>query len=259
MTDTLTTEIDGQGVATVTLNLPDSRNALSGAMIGELTEAAEHLGADPSIRAVVLRGAGKVFCAGGDLTWMKAQIAATRAERIAEATRLADMFGRLNEMPKPLIVRIHGGAFGGGVGLACVADVAVAAEGTTFGLTETKLGLIPATISPYVIARMGEGRARQVFMSSRTFDADEAVRLGIVARVVPEPELDDAVRAEVEPFLHVAPGAVAASKRLARELGPRIDAQVVAATILRLADTWEGDEAAHGIDAFLSRTKPRWA
>ncbi|MEC8275188.1 MAG: enoyl-CoA hydratase-related protein, partial [Pseudomonadota bacterium] len=182
--DTLEVRIDERGVASVTLNLPDQRNALSAAMIGELTHVARALGGSEDVRAVVLSGAGKVFCAGGDLNWMTAQIKADRATRMAEARKLALMLQALNEMPKPLIGRIHGAAMGGGIGLACVCDSAVADEATRFGLTETRLGLIPATIGPYVIARMGEGKARRVFMSARLFDAAEALELGIIARRV---------------------------------------------------------------------------
>ncbi|WP_299815075.1 crotonase/enoyl-CoA hydratase family protein [uncultured Jannaschia sp.] len=256
---TLDIRTDDRGVAYVTLNVPDKRNVLSATMIAELTDMAGTLGAAEHTRAIVLAGAGKVFCAGGDLTWMKAQIEADRETRMREARKLAMMLNALNEMPTPLIGRLHGGAFGGGVGLACVCDVALAAEGTKFGLTETRLGLIPATIGPYVIARMGEGVARRVFMSARLFEAAEAAELGLVARAAPEADLDAAVEAEVAPYLSVAPGAVGRAKALARSLGPRIDAAVIDATIARLADTWETDEAAHGIDSFLGKTTPRWA
>lgn len=254
--ETLDVDLDARGVAQLRLNLPDKRNSMSGQMIADLAHAASALGASDGVRAVVLSGAGKVFCAGGDLNWMKAQIAADRAGRIEEATKLAMMLKALNEMPKPLIGRIHGGAFGGGVGMACVCDVAVAEAGTKFGLTETRLGLIPATIGPYVVARMGEGKARRVFMSSRVFGADEARDLGIVAKVADN--LDAAVEDEVAPYLSVAPDAVASAKALARALGPRIDEAVIRETIERLADTWEGEEASHGIEAFLGKTAPRW-
>lgn len=257
--ETLDVREDSRGVAYVALNLPEKRNALSGQMIADLTEMARTVGASRETRAVVLSGAGKTFCAGGDLTWMQAQIAADRAGRMAEARKLAMMLKALNEMPVPLIGRIHGAALGGGVGMACVCDVAIAAEGTKFGLTETRLGLIPATIGPYVLARMGEGRARRVFMSARVFGAAEAADLGIVAKAVPDDDLDAAVEAEVAPYLSVAPGAVGAAKALARALGPRIDEAVIDDTIRRLADTWEGEEAAHGIAAFLDKTPPRWA
>ena len=257
--DTLGVRIDDRGVACVTLNLPDQRNALSAAMIAELTHVARALGGSEDVRAVVLSGAGKVFCAGGDLNWMTAQIKADRATRMAEARKLALMLKALNEMPKPLIGRIHGAAMGGGIGLACVCDSAIADEATRFGLTETRLGLIPATIGPYVIARMGEGKARRVFMSARLFDAAEAHELGIIARRVSGAALDEAVEAEVAPYLSVAPGAVAAAKAHARSLGLKIDEAVIEDSIQRLADTWEGEEAAHGVAAFLNKEDPDWA
>lgn len=257
--NTLEVRIDDRGVASVTLNLPERRNALSAAMIEDLTAAADALGGSKAVRAVVLSGAGKVFCAGGDLNWMTAHIKADRVTRIAEARKLALMLNALNEMPKPLIGRIHGAAIGGGIGLACVCDSVIADEATRFGLTETRLGLIPATIGPYVIARMGEGKARRVFMSARLFDAAEALDLGIIARRVSGAELDEAVEAEVVPYLSVAPGAVAAAKAHARSLGAGIDEAVIEDSIQRLADTWEGEEAAHGVAAFLNKEDPDWA
>jgi methylglutaconyl-CoA hydratase len=190
---------------------------------------------------------------------MRAQFAADRATRIAEAGRLAGMLQALNTLAKPLIGRVQGAAYGGGVGLMAVCDAVVAAEGARFGLTETRLGLIPATISPYVIARMGEGRARAVFMSARVFGAAEAQALGLVTRVVAADALDAAVEAEAAAYLAAAPGAVAAAKALARSLGPAIDAGVIAATIERLADVWETAEAREGVSAFLEKRTAPWA
>ena len=256
--ETLDVTLDARGVAYVALNAPDKRNALSAQMIADLTDMARNLGAKAETRAIVLSGKGKVFCAGGDLGWMKAQIEADRETRMKEARKLAEMLNALNEMPTPLIGRIHGGAFGGGVGMACVCDVSIADETCKFGLTETRLGLIPATIGPYVLARMGEGNARQVFMSARIFGAAEAERLGVVSRALPADQLDQAIEAEVGPYLSTAPQAVGSAKALARALGPKIDAEVIDDTIRRLADTWEGDEAALGIDAFLSKSSPWW-
>ncbi|EYD70782.1 crotonase/enoyl-CoA hydratase family protein [Limimaricola hongkongensis] len=255
--ETLDLEADDRGVLTVTLNAPERRNALSAKMMDELTALSRAEGA--KARAVVLRGAGEVFCAGGDLTWMQAQIRADRDGRRAEARRLAGMLDALNTMPSPLIGRVHGGAYGGGVGLACICDVVVAEEATRFGFTETRLGIIPATISPYVLARMGEGRARQVFMSARIFGAEEAVRLGIATRAVPEADIDAAVEAEVAPYLKIARGAAARAKALARSLGPRIDEAVIEATIDRLVEAWESPEAEEGIAAFLEKRPARWA
>ena len=255
---TLDIRRDPRGVVYLTLNTPDRRNVLSAVMIAELTEFARTIGQDRATRAVVLAGAGPTFCAGGDLAWMKAQVDADRPQRLREARKLAEMLQALNTMSAPLIGRLHGGAFGGGVGMACVCDVAVAAQGTKFCFSETRLGIIPATIGPYVLARMGEGLARRVFMSARVFDAAEAGALGLLSRVVEEADLDAAVEAEVAPYLATAPGAVAAAKALARALGPRIDAEVIDDSIRRLADIWEGDEARIGIRAFLDKTTPPW-
>lgn len=257
--ETITLSTDPRGVATLTLNMPDRHNALAPAMIAELHAAADALAGDGAVRVVVLTGAGKSFCAGGDLGWMRQQFDATRDERMAEARKLARMLGVLNELPKPLIGRINGQAYGGGMGMLSVCDTAVAVEGARFGFTETRLGLVPATISPYVLARMGEGMARRVFMSARLFDAAEAERLGLVARVVPADALDAAIEAEVVPYLAAAPGAVAASKRLARSLGPAIDEATVERTVAALADAWEEPEGHEGVSAFFDKRKPRWA
>lgn len=251
-------QVDARGVATLTLNRPEKRNALDAALIAALDAVAARLGADPAVRVVVLTGAGDSFCAGGDLSWMRAQFGATRAERIGEALKLAHMLRALNEMPKPLIGRVQGQAYGGGLGLMAVCDVAVAIEAAQFGLTETRLGLIPATIAPYVIARMGEGRARRVFMSSRRFGAAEARDLGLVARLSAPDQLDAAVEAEVAPYLGAAPGAVARAKRLARSLGPAIGDAAITATAQALADAWEDPEAQEGVSAFFDKRAPWW-
>lgn len=252
----LTTETNG--IATVTLNRPDKHNAMSAQMISELDETARLLAADSQVRVVILAAAGKSFCAGGDLGWMQQQIDADRAGRMAEARRLAMMLHRWNTLDKPTIARVQGNAFGGGIGLMCVCDHVIATDDARFGLTETRLGLIPATISPYVIARMGEGLARRVFMSARIFGAAEARSLQLVATVVTADQIDEAVSRESGCYLKVAPGAVAAAKSLARFLGPGIDETLIDATIARLADTWETEEAAEGIDAFLRKRPARW-
>ncbi len=258
MYDTLDLSRDDRGVATLTLNRPDKHNAMSGQMLQELQAAARALAADKSVRVVVLTGAGKSFCAGGDLGWMQAQMAADAETRGREARVLAEMLNLLNTLPQPLIGRLQGNAFGGGVGMASVCDVAIGVDSLKMGLTETRLGLIPATIGPYVIARMGEARARRVFMSARLFGAAEAVELGLLARAVPADSLDAAVEAEVAPYLQCAPGAVAEAKALARALGPRIDAAVIDATIAALVTRWESTEAEEGISAFFAKATPSW-
>lgn len=259
MREELGIEIDARGVARVTLNRVDKHNALSESLIGALHAAADRLGADPDVRVVVLTGNGASFCAGGDLAWMRAQMQADGATRAAAARRLAAMLGALNTLPKPLIARVQGQAFGGGVGLISVCDVAVGVNTARFGLTETRLGLIPATIGPYVVARIGEPAARRVFLSGRRFEAGEAVAIGLLARAVPEAELDAATEAEIVPFLASAPGAIARAKAQLRRLGPVIDAAAVEDSIARLVACWEDAEAAEGIAAFFERRKPDWA
>lgn len=258
MYETLLQSVDVRGVCTLTLNRPDKHNAMSGQMIDDLASAARRLGDDSAVRVVVLTGAGKSFCAGGDLGWMKAQMQADNATRSAEASKLAMMLQALNTLPKPLIGRLQGNAFGGGIGLACVCDVAIGVVGGKFGLTETKLGLIPATIGPYVLARLGEAMARRVFMSSRLFEAGEAVTLGVIAKAVSVEDLDAAVEAEVAPYLLCAPGAVADAKALARRLGPIIDEATIATTIAGLTRRWQGQEAAEGIAAFFEKRPADW-
>ena len=257
--ETILIDREPRGVATLTLNRPGKHNALNARMIAELTTAASELAGGAAIRAVVLTGAGKSFCAGGDLAWMRDQQSASRAGRIAEATRLALMLKALNELPKPLIGRVQGQAFGGGLGLMSVCDVTIAVTGVRFGFTETRLGLIPATISPYVVARMGLAHAREVFASARLFDAHEAVRLGLASRAVALGDLDAAVEAEIAPYLGVAPGAAAASKALLFRLARPIDDATIAMTATALADQWETEEAAQGIAAFFDKRPAPWA
>jgi methylglutaconyl-CoA hydratase len=257
--ETISTTTDLRGVATLTLNRQEKHNALNAQMIAELTAAVAELASDSAVRAVILTGVGKSFCAGGDLGWMREQQTATRAGRIAEATRLAWMLKALNELPKPLIGRVQGQAFGGGMGMMSVCDVTIAVTGPRFGFTEARLGLIPATISPYVVARMGLAHAREVFASTRLFDAPEAVRLGLASRAVAPADLDTAIEAEIAPYLNAAPGAIAASKALLFRLACPIDDATIEMTAAALADQWETEEAAAGIAAFFEKRPAPWA
>ena len=255
---TLSVKRDPDGVTAVRLNRPARKNALSAAMIMELTELAGRLGADEKTRVVTLSGAGDVFCAGGDLQWMQAQMKASRAARIAEARKLAHMLKALNALPRPLLGQVHGGAYGGGLGLLCVCDYVAASSETKFGLTETRLGLIPATISPYVVARLGEGMARRIFMSGRVFGAEEAKAIGLVAEVVEPAGLQAAIERQIRPCLAAAPGAVSAAKALALSFAPAVSERHIDDSITRLADAWESPEAAEGIDAFFRRRPANW-
>lgn len=258
MFETITLDKDPRGIARLTLNRPEKHNTLSARTIAELTEAAAQLGADPDVRVVILAAAGASFCAGGDLDWMKAQIAGGAAVRREGATALAMMLYALDTMPKPLIGRVHGPAYGGGVGIMSVCDLTIGVAGTSFGLTETKLGLIPATISPYVIARIGVTAARRHMLASRLFNADEAHRIGLLSAVVAAEDLDAAVMAEAEPFLACAPGAVADAKALIRQVAPAPDRALIETTVELLVRRWESAESAEGIAAFFERRKPVW-
>lgn len=249
---TIRVAIDLDGVATLTLNRPEKHHAMNAAMIAELTDAAASLGADAGVRAVVLASTGPSFCAGGDLDWMRQQQAADRAGKIAEATRLAAMLAALNALPKPLIARVQGNAYGGGVGLIAVADIAVAADGVKLALTETRLGLIPATIGPFVVARMGQGFARQAFFSGAPITTDLALRSGLLTETCPAADLDARVRQHADAVLKTAPGAVAAAKALCLGLGGD-EATDIKTSIAALADRWESVEAQQRIRAFLGR------
>ncbi len=258
MFQTLKIRTDERGIATLTLNRADKHNAMSGQMIDELDQAAAMLGRDEAVRAVVLTGAGRSFSAGADLEWMRAQTEADDDTRRTQARALAMMLYRLNSLPKPLIGRVQGQAFGGGIGLISVCDTAIGVEDAKFALSETRLGLIPATIGPYVIECMGLSRARRVFMSARTFMAPEAVELGLLARAVAADDLDQAVEAQITPYLSTAPGAVAAAKSLALSLGSAITPDQIDTTIDALVARWRSDETRDGIAAFFERKPPPW-
>lgn len=254
----ITTKVDARGVATLTLAREDKHNALSAEMMTELEQAAHALARDPSVRVVVLAAEGRTFCAGGDLAWMRAQFDMDPDTRRVESRRIATVLGALYDLPQPLIGRVQGNALGGGVGLVSVCDVAIGVSGAKLGFTETRLGLIPANIGPYVIKRMGGTRASEVFMSARVFDADEAVRLNLLSRTVDADALDDAVEAEVMPYLSCAPGAVAQAKALMRDLVGRVSPQEVDMAIDALASRWQSDEAREGVGAFFDKRAPSW-
>ncbi|WP_193178691.1 crotonase/enoyl-CoA hydratase family protein [Oricola nitratireducens] len=255
---TIRVEIDARGITTVTLARGDKHNAMNAQMIAELTGAAHVLGEDSSVRGVVLAAEGKSFCAGGDLGWMREQAEKDRAGKMAEARALAAMLGAWNALPKPVIARVQGAAYGGGLGLMAVSDIVVAADTAKFALTETRLGLIPATIGPFVVRRLGEGFARQVFFNAKPFGTDFALRSGLVARVCAAESLDEAIAEECAAILGCAPGAVADAKALARELGGPDPLNQAEMTANALADRWETDEALAGIAAFFAKETPPW-
>jgi methylglutaconyl-CoA hydratase len=255
---TVELHIDDRGVATVTLSRADKHNALNPDLIDDLHTTVDGLRANDAVRVVVVTGAGQSFCAGGDLNWMKAQGNATREERMTEARRLAGLLGALNTLPKPVIARVNGNALGGGFGIMCVCDHVIIAEDAAFGLTETRLGLIPATIGPYVLARLGIGTARRVFLSGEVMRGADAVSLGLAEASTPLDELDATVETVVARYLAVSPGAVAMSKNLLLDLASGVDAGMVDTSVEYLADCWESDHAKAGIQAFLAKEKAPW-
>lgn len=258
MYQTLRIETDARGVATLWLARSEKHNAMSAQMLEDLVAAAKALGADDAVRVVILASEGKTFCAGGDLAWMRAQFEMDSATRRRESAKLSTMLQALDTLPKPLIGRVQGNAFGGGMGLMSVCDVVVAVAGARFGFTETRLGLIPANIGPFVLRRMGPALARRVFMSARLFDTGEAMDLGLVARAVAAEDLDATVEAEVAPYLSCAPGAVADAKALIRALGGGVSQAEMDLAIDGLAARWESAEAQDGIAAFFDKRKPGW-
>ncbi|MDX5595554.1 crotonase/enoyl-CoA hydratase family protein [Pseudovibrio sp. SPO723] len=256
--ETLEIERADNGITTLWLAREDKHNAMSAQMMDELVHAADELETDDSTRVVILAAKGKTFCAGGDLTWMQAQAEKDRAGKIEEAQRLAGMLKRLDALGKPMIARVHGPAYGGGVGLMSICDLVVASHGTKFALTETRLGLIPATIGPYVVRRMGEGNARQVFMSAKAFGPERAKDLGLVSLVTGADALDTVVQEEAQSYLSCAPGAVADAKALCCALARMPAEGQINYTVGKLADRWETEEAQAGIDAFFAKKTPPW-
>jgi methylglutaconyl-CoA hydratase len=255
-----TLDITRQGaVARVFLNRPDVRNAFNDTVIAELTAAFRELGADATLRAIVLGGHGKAFCAGGDLNWMRAMAGYSWEQNRADAGGLADMLWTLYSCPIPLVGRVHGDCYAGGVGLAAVCDVLVAAEGMHFCLSEAKLGLLPATIGPYVLRALGEQASRRLFISAERFSAAEAHRLGFVHELASADTLDAKVDAIVQTLLANGPEAVKASKRLVKDLAGRaIDATLREDTARRIADIRASDEGREGVQAFLNKRAPPW-
>jgi methylglutaconyl-CoA hydratase len=246
-------------VAVVRLAREKVRNAFNEAMIGELRGAFERLGADPGVRAIVLAARGPAFCAGADLDWMRRMAGYSFDENRADARALADMLRTIHACPKPTVARVHGDAYAGGMGLVAVCDVAVAASTASFCLSETRLGLIPATISPYVIRAMGEQAARRYALTAERFDAAEALRLGFVHAVAPADALDARVDAVLEALMQTSGAAVSAAKQLVREVAGRpVDDALVADTAERIAAIRCSDDGREGVRAFLDKRKPRW-
>jgi methylglutaconyl-CoA hydratase len=253
-------ETDGP-VVRVTLNRPDVRNAFNEELIAELTTWAEGIAAQTAEerpRVAVLAGAGKMFCAGADLTWMSKMVGYTRDENIRDARAMARMFEALDTLPVPLIGRIHGAALGGGVGLAAVCDIVVAEDDVAFAFTEVKLGILPAVISPYAIAKIGQSAARELFVTGARFSADRAREIGLVHAVAGPGELDRIVAKYVNDVLTSAPEAVAAAKRLIAEVADGTRTSAVEYSIDAIASRRVSKEGQEGMGAFLAKRPPTW-
>ena len=248
-----------QAVATVWLNRPEVRNAFNETSIAELTQAFRALDADASVRAVVLAARGVAFCAGADLNWMKKMAGYSREENLADAAGLAAMLRAIHDCGKPVVARVQGDCYAGGMGLATACDIVVAADAAAFCLSEVKLGLIPATISPYVIRAMGAQAARRYFITAERFSAAAAQRMGLVHECVPADALDDAVAALLKSLLAASPDAVAAAKRLVSDVAgqPLTDA-LVQDTVVRIADIRASEQGREGVRSFLEKRKPSW-
>jgi methylglutaconyl-CoA hydratase len=243
----------------VSLNRPDVRNAFNEELIAELTRWATTIHGDPDVRAVVLSGAGKSFCAGADISWMAKTVEFSEDENIRDAAAASRMFGALNTLPVPLIGRIHGAALGGGVGLAAVCDIAVADHDTQFGFTEVKLGILPAVISPFVLEKIGRSPARELFLTGSRFSARRAQEIGLVHAVVSSGELDATVHHYLEECLTGGREAIAAAKALIAQVWDRPFAEALPITAAALAKRRVSTEGQEGLRAFLEKRKPRWS
>ena len=259
MADTVLTEVDG-GIGIITLNRPERHNVFDDALIAALTAALQDMEADSAVRVVVLSAAGKSFCAGADLEWMKRAAVYSEAENFGDAMALAMLLRTLNEHAKPTVARVQGPAYGGGVGLIAACDIALATYDAQFALAEVKLGLIPAVISPYVIGAMGARRARRYMLTAERFSASEAYRIGLLHEIVPDEEaLDESVGEIADALLACGPNAQAECKDLIRAVADRpIDEDVIDDTARRIASVRASEEGREGVAAFLEKRAPAW-
>lgn len=255
--ETLELERDGQ-VLHARLNRPDRRNAFNGAVVEDLKAFFTAVNGDDATRVVVLSGKGKSFSAGADLTWMIEQSELNEADNEQSAARMASMFLSIARCDKPVVARVHGHALGGGSGLTAAVDIAIGAETTVFGLTEAKLGIVPAVISPFVIQKIGAGRARVLFLTAERFDGREAERVGLLHRAVPEDQLDAEVARVVEELLSSGPAAVASAKVLIKEVSAMSLEDAIPLTAKWIAGLRSTPEAKEGMQAFLDKRDPGW-
>ncbi len=255
----VTFNLDGRGLATLNLNRPQVHNAFDDQLIEAMIEALEQINEDPAIRALQLGSEGGSFSAGADLRWMWRMAGYSRAENRADAGRLALLLRRLDTLNKPTIARVQGPAYGGGVGLIACCDIAISVPSARFALTEVRLGLVPAVISPYVIAAIGERAARRYFLTAERFDATQAAAMGLIHQVVDESRLDDTIGQLFEQLLLGGPGAISAAKSLISAVSsrPKTD-ELIEDTVERITRVRGSDEGREGLNAFLEKRTPTW-
>ncbi len=246
-------------VVTVTMKRPEAHNAFNEHVIAQLTAAFEGLFADDSVRVVVIAGEGRSFSAGADLDWMRRAAGFSEGENRRDAAAAAALWRTISEFPRPVVARVHGNAFGGGAGLVATSDIAIAAESAVFGFTEVRLGLVPATIAPHVVAKIGAGRALPLFLTGERFDAAWALQIGLVHQVAPDGELDDALDRTLEALLQGGPRALGHAKRLVRMVQGDTSAEVDQRTAEMIAMARSSNEGQEGIAAFLEKRRPAWS
>ena len=252
-------DIDARGIATVTLNRPEIHNAFDAQLIKSLTDVFKQLDQDDAVRVVILASSGKSFSAGADLNWMQAMANYSYEENLADAQALADMLSTLNSLNKPTIARVHGSAFGGAVGLIACCDMAIGSKLSKFCLSEVKIGLLPATISPYVIDAIGARAARRYFTTAEVFSARRARRLGLLSEAVTEEELDSTITALIDHILRNSPQAVSAAKQLIFKVQNRvIDSKLIHMTCEEIAKIRVSNEGQEGLQAFLQKRPASW-
>ena len=257
--DSVLTEIDERGVASLILNRPDVHNAFDDALIGRLSDTLDELAGNDDVRVVKVIGRGKSFSAGADLNWMRRMAGYSEEENLQDARRIAHMLHKLANFPRPTLAIVHGSAFGGGVGLIACCDIAVASDRARFSLSEVKLGLIPATISPFVIEAIGARQARRLFLTAERFDAETALRLGLIHKAAPLEQLQDAADVFISQLLENGPHAMAAAKKLVAAVAHRpIDDHVLGDAAQRIALQRASEEGREGVAAFLDKRPPAW-
>ncbi|MEI5682623.1 enoyl-CoA hydratase-related protein [Mesorhizobium sp. CCNWLW179-1] len=256
--ETISAHVDQRGVGYLTLARPHIKNAMNGTMYDEARKVLKSYSEDDNVRLVVLSGEGDVFCAGGDFKYQQSQNGKPREERIFEAKKLALWLRELDTLNKPLIGRINGDAYAGGIGLVSTCDISIGTKDSNFAITEARIGMVPGMISPYVVKRIGEANARRLFLNAKGFKGDEAYRYGLLSMAVERDALDDAVEKEVDLTLRCSPKAVSVIKDLIRFVDRHSYDDNFGYTVDRVADMWDWDDAAEGMTSFFEKRLPRW-